>query len=51
MTVSGAGSGTTIVDANRIDRAFAVALGSGLSLSGMTIRNGKPSASSTGSQD
>jgi uncharacterized repeat protein (TIGR01451 family) len=50
ITIAGAGSGSTTVDANSVDRAFAVQTGAGLSLSGMTIENGTPSANSTGVQ-
>src|SRR5579884_1394995 len=50
LTITGAGSGSTTIDANLIDRAFAVQTGAGLSLSGMTIQNGAPSAKSTGFQ-
>jgi predicted outer membrane repeat protein len=53
ITVTGAGSGSTVIDANVIDRAFAVendALGNGtvggLTLSGLTIENGQPAVSS-----
>jgi hypothetical protein len=42
VTISGAGSGTTTVDANGVDRAFAVQSGGSLSLSGVTIENGQP---------
>jgi predicted outer membrane repeat protein len=51
ITVSGAGSGSTVIDANHIDRAFAVQIGGGLSLSGLTIEHGAPSSSSSGSQN
>jgi CSLREA domain-containing protein len=41
LTITGAGSGSTIIDSNRIDRAFdAHASATSLSLSGLTIRNG-----------
>lgn len=42
LTIIGQGAGTTTVDANHIDRAFAVANGAGLALSGVTIENGTP---------
>jgi predicted outer membrane repeat protein len=51
ITVAGAGSGSTVIDANHIDRAFAVQVGGGLSLSGLTIEHGNPSSSSSGSQN
>jgi CSLREA domain-containing protein/uncharacterized repeat protein (TIGR01451 family) len=44
VTITGAGSGSTIIDANQIDRAFAVQNGAGLSLSGLTIENGNASS-------
>jgi CSLREA domain-containing protein/uncharacterized repeat protein (TIGR01451 family) len=50
ITINGAGSGSTIIDANQIDRAFAVQKGAGLTLSGVTIEHGNPSAKSSGSQ-
>src|SRR5688572_7799517 len=52
-TLQGAGSGSTIIDANGIDRALVVNRGSGtlaervVTVSGLTIRNGN-SCSSTG---
>ncbi len=51
ITVAGAGSGSTVIDANHIDRAFAVQVGGGLTLSGLTIEDGTPSSSSSGSQN
>jgi CSLREA domain-containing protein/uncharacterized repeat protein (TIGR01451 family) len=51
VTITGAGSGTTIIDANGIDRAFAVQKGAGLTLSGMTIEHGNPSSHSSGGQN
>jgi CSLREA domain-containing protein len=48
LTVNGAGASTTTIDANSIDRAFAVDSGSSLTLSGVTITHGKPSTLSTG---
>ena len=44
LTITGAGSATTTVDAAGIDRAFAVESGASLSLSGMTIENGAPAS-------
>jgi uncharacterized repeat protein (TIGR01451 family) len=40
ITITGQGAGATIIDANHIDRAFAVQSGAGLSVSGVTIANG-----------
>jgi CSLREA domain-containing protein/uncharacterized repeat protein (TIGR01451 family) len=51
VTITGAGSASTIIDANNIDRAFAVQNGASLSLSKMTIEHGNASTSSTPSQD
>ena len=51
ITLTGAGSDTTVIDANQVDRAFAVQPGGGLTLSGVTIKNGNPASASTGSQD
>jgi hypothetical protein len=50
LTITGAGPGATVIDANHVDRAFAVQGGDALSLSGLTIENGSPSANSTGGQ-
>jgi hypothetical protein len=50
LTIKGAGSGSTIINANHIDRAFAVHEGAGLTLSGMTIENGEPATASSGAQ-
>ncbi len=50
VTINGAGSGSTTIDANNVDRAFAVQNGASLTLSGMTIQNGNPSSSSSGTQ-
>jgi predicted outer membrane repeat protein len=50
LTITGAGSGATVIDANHLDRAFAVQDEDALSLSGLTIKNGSPSANSTGTQ-
>jgi hypothetical protein len=50
LTISGAGSGSSIIDANRIDRTFAVDDGGSLSLSALTIENGAAAAQSSGSQ-
>lgn len=44
LTITGAGSGTTTVDAAGIDRAFAVENGASLTLSGMTIEDGSPAS-------
>lgn len=48
VTITGAGSISTTIDANQVDRAFAVQSGATLSLSGITIVNGQPSSNSTG---
>jgi hypothetical protein len=40
LTINGAGAGATIIDAGRIDRAFAVHKGAALTISGVTIRHG-----------
>ena len=40
VTISGQGAGATVIDANHIDRAFAVQAGASLSISGVTIENG-----------
>jgi predicted outer membrane repeat protein len=40
VAINGAGSGSTIIDANGIDRAFAVQSGASLSISGVTIEHG-----------
>jgi predicted outer membrane repeat protein len=50
LTISGAGSGSSIIDANRIDRAFAVADGGSLSLAALTIENGAAALQSSGAQ-
>lgn len=41
LTVSGAGAGTTVIDAQRSDRIFDVPAGSRLTLRDMTLRNGQ----------
>ena len=48
IAVTGAGSASTTIDANGVDRAFAVQLGSALSLSRLTIANGNAAAASSG---
>jgi uncharacterized repeat protein (TIGR01451 family) len=53
ITINGAGAASTVIDANHVDRAFAVQAGQSLSLSGVTVRNGAqpdaaPSNLSTG---
>jgi uncharacterized repeat protein (TIGR01451 family)/CSLREA domain-containing protein len=40
VTVTGAGAGTTIVNANHVDRAFRVAQGASLTISGVTLEKG-----------
>src|ERR1700733_11868303 len=42
VTITGAGSAKTIINANELDRAFAVQTGGVLALSGLTIENGSP---------
>ena len=44
LTITGAGAGSTIIDPNKIDRAFAVQSGAALSISGVTIRRAATSA-------
>jgi predicted outer membrane repeat protein len=51
LTITGAGSASTIVNANLIDRAFAVQSGNALKLSGMTIEGGDPGVHSTASDE
>ncbi len=46
ITITGAGASTTTIDANHIDRAFAVQAGESLSISGVTVRNGVQNESS-----
>ena len=48
VTITGAGSGITTINANSIDRAFAVQADAGLTLSGLTIENGSPNTISSG---
>jgi uncharacterized repeat protein (TIGR01451 family) len=40
LTLTGAGAGSTTIDAGKVDRAFAVHFGASLSISGLTIQNG-----------
>jgi predicted outer membrane repeat protein len=40
ITLTGAGASSTTIDANHIDRAFAVQSGESLTVSGVTVRNG-----------
>lgn len=50
ITINGAGSSSTVINANFVDRAFTVhsdTTTGGLTLSGMTIENGSPSNNST----
>ncbi len=49
LTISGAGAASTIIDANELDRAFAVQSGTSLSISGVTIRGGEQTATGPGS--
>lgn len=48
VTINGAGSDSTILSGNNIDRLFAVQQGGSLTLSGMTLRQGYPSSNSSG---
>ncbi len=50
VTIQGAGSGSTVIDANGIDRAFAVQEASSLDIAGMTIEGGLPAATSSGTE-
>jgi CSLREA domain-containing protein/uncharacterized repeat protein (TIGR01451 family) len=50
VTIRGAGSGSTIIDGNNVDRLFSVDSGASLTLSGMTLRGGTPAAPSSGTQ-
>lgn len=50
VTITGAGASSTIIDANHLDRAFAVQSGKALTVSGVTVRNGS-SISSAASSD
>lgn len=47
VSISGAGAGNTIINANHLDRALAVQKGASLSLSGATVENGAPTNYST----
>jgi hypothetical protein len=51
VTITGAGSAKTIINANELDRAFAVQMGGALALSGLTIENGSPATQSSGGGD
>jgi predicted outer membrane repeat protein len=51
LTITGAGSSKTIIDANELDRAFAIKQGASLSLSGLTIENGNAASQSSGSNN
>ncbi len=51
VTITGAGSGSTVINPNGVDRAFAVQDGATLTLSGMTIELGQPSNNSSGESD
>jgi predicted outer membrane repeat protein len=48
LTISAAGAGTSVVDPNHLDRAFAVLKGASLSISGVTIKHGAQSLSGAG---
>lgn len=49
VTIVGAGSGSTTLDGNNLDRLFSVQQGASLTLSGMTLRRGYTNGTSTGS--
>ncbi len=51
VTIVGAGSDSTTLSGNNVDRLFSVQAGASLTLSGTTLRGGQPSSSSSGSQD
>jgi predicted outer membrane repeat protein len=51
LTITGVGSAKTTIDANEIDRAFAVQQGATLSLAGLTIENGNVASQSSGTND
>lgn len=51
VTLIGAGAGTTLINADGVDRAFAVHTGASLAISGMTIESGSPAAQSVGTQE
>jgi uncharacterized repeat protein (TIGR01451 family) len=51
VTIVGAGSDSTTLSGNNIDRLFSVQSGASLTLSKMTVRGGQPSSSSSGSRD
>jgi hypothetical protein len=49
ITLTGAGASNTVINANHIDRAFAVQSGKTLTVSGLTVENGKQTGSGSGS--
>jgi hypothetical protein len=49
ITIEGAGAGVTVINADHIDRAFAVQSGESLDISGVTVENGEQTGS--GSQE
>jgi predicted outer membrane repeat protein len=51
VTIVGAGSDSTTLSGNNVDRLFSVQSGASLTLSKMTVRQGQPSSSSSGAQD
>jgi predicted outer membrane repeat protein len=51
VTITGAGSSATTIDANEIDRAFSVQHGGSLTLSKLTIENGFAAVQSSGARD
>jgi predicted outer membrane repeat protein len=48
ITIEGAGAGETVINANHIDRAFAVQSGESLAVSGLTVENGNQASGSPG---
>jgi hypothetical protein len=51
LTITGAGGSSTTVDANEIDRAFAVQHGGSLTLAKLAVENGAPAAQSSGNDN
>ena len=47
ITITGAGAGTTTIDANYLDRAFSVSNGASAEIDGVTIQNGRPGGNGT----
>jgi uncharacterized repeat protein (TIGR01451 family) len=51
VTITGQGPDSTIINANSLDRAFTLASGSSLSLSGVSIKNGEALTTGPGAYD